>query len=105
MASAWMVRSGKGGARVDEFISHRVVAIGWSEIESDLKGMTQEAIYNLLVTVVSNYHPSAAANAASMLYRLTTLIAEGDTVITYDSERRIYQIGTVAGPYRSMALS
>ena len=100
MASAWMVRSGKGGARVDEFISHRVVAIGWSEIESDLTGMTQEAIYDLLVTVFPNYHPSAAANAASMLYRLTTLIAEGDTVITYDSERRIYHIGTVTGPYR-----
>ncbi len=100
MASAWMVRSGKGGARVDEFIGKRVIAIGWSDVGTDLTGMSQEAIYDLLMKVYPHYHISAAANAASMLYRLTTIMAKGDTVITYDSERRLYHIGHVTGEYR-----
>jgi restriction system protein len=100
MAQAWMVRSGKGGIRVDDFLAKRVVAIGWSELNADLTERSYEDILRLVQTVYPSYHPSAAANAAAMLHKFVSVMASGDRVVTYDSERRIYHLGTIAGTYQ-----
>lgn len=99
MNQGWMVRSGRGGSLVEEFLKHRVIAIGWDDLAADLSGLAQEEIANRVQKAYPNYHRSAVANAAAMLYKIATTITKGDRVVTYDSERRIYHIGKVTGPY------
>lgn len=99
MTTSWMIRSGKGGMYVDEFLEKKIVAIGWKDI-GDLAAKNQEQIVDLVKRAYPHYHPSATANTASMLFRFTTTIQAGDRVVTYDSERRIYHLGRVTGAYK-----
>ena len=48
-------------------------------------------------------HGQEVVNAGRQLYKFFREIKDGDTVITYDSPRRAYHIGTIAGPVRSNA--
>lgn len=102
MTQGWMVRSGRGGALVDEFLTHRVIAIGWHDLEADLTDLTQEEIAERVQKTYPNYHRTAVANAAAMLFKIASTIAKGDHVVTYDSERRVYHLGRVTGPYRHL---
>lgn len=100
MSQAWMVRSGRSGSLVDEFLKHRVIAIGWSELEADLNGLAQDEIAARVHKAYPNYHRSAFSNAAAMLFKFASILTKGDQVVTYDSERRIYHLGKITGPYR-----
>src|SRR4051812_2945067 len=100
MASTWMVRSGKGGDKVDDFIDKGVIAIGWTEIAKDISGLDHGTLVEIVRQTYPHYHPSAASNAAAMLHKIASVIHDGDRVVTYDSERRIYHLGRVAGPYK-----
>ena len=42
MSQGWMVRSGRGGAYVEEFLKHNVIAIGWNNLEVDLSILSQD---------------------------------------------------------------
>lgn len=96
----WMVRSGSGGKLADEFIEKRVAAIGWDDL-GDLKQFEDKAA---IIAAIQRYWPSwsegKVMNSASQLIRFRDEVATGDRVLTYDSSKRIYHVGTVNGPYR-----
>jgi restriction system protein len=100
MSQGWMVRSGRGGAYVEEFLKHNVIAIGWNDLEVDLSNLSQEEIVVRVQKTYPNYHRSAVANAAAMLFKMASTLANGDRVVTYDSERRVYHLGRIIGPYK-----
>lgn len=96
----WMVRAEVGGALFDEFVQNGVVAIGWSEIGS-LEGLTDRAsILKKVREEWPDWKPQRQAMSAGCLHRFRSELEEGDHVVTYDPKRRVYAVGTIAGPYR-----
>jgi restriction system protein len=102
-ANTWMVRAGRGGEFIEDFRDQQLVAMGWAEV-GDVSKLSREVINEKIVTTYPHYKKLKAAITSSQLYRFCFEIKEGDYVLSYDSSRRVYLIGKVAGPYQFGAL-
>lgn len=101
MAKAmWMVRAASGGRLADEFRDQQLVAIGWPDIGSLKQYDDKAAIYKAVRKSWPDWSDGRCKSSASQLQRFREKLAEGDRVITYDSSRRVYHVGTIAGPYQ-----
>jgi restriction system protein len=96
----WMVRSASGGRLADEFKEKGVVAIGWGEIGDLNKYKDKAAILEAIRVQWPDRSQARLMSSASQLYRFREKLSKGDRVITYDSSRRIYHVGTITGPYK-----
>ncbi|MES1953782.1 restriction endonuclease [Salinisphaera hydrothermalis EPR70] len=94
-----MVRA-DGGQGADEFATRNLVAIGWGQIGS-LDAYPGKAE---LETAVEKQYPDWTQGrhraSASQLERFRRKLNIGDRVVTYDSGRRIYHVGTIQSDYR-----
>jgi restriction system protein len=96
----WMVRSASGGRLADEFREKGVVAIGWGDV-GDLKQCTdKQEILDKVVQCWPDWPSGKQQSSASQLYRFRDKLKSGDRVVTYDSSRRIYHVGTIKGDYK-----
>jgi restriction system protein len=95
----WMVRAGRDSAYIGEFLSRQMIAIGWAKI-GDLSNVRNRDQISMLV---KQHWPEdnkfQHAISVSQVYRFREEIVPGQTVVTYDSNRRIYHLGTVTGDY------
>ena len=95
----WMVRAGRDSVFIDEFLSRQMIAIGWAQM-GDLSNVHTREQFSLLVEQAwpenNKFQKSASVG---QVYRFREEIVPGKTVITYDSNRRIYHLGTVTGDY------
>lgn len=99
----WMVRNPKG-TYVQELLKQGVVGIGWPEAVPHLAGAETPAdFYAAIRKAYPEAHGQEIVNAGRQLYKFFREIKDGDTVITYDSPRRAYHVGTITGPVRSNA--
>jgi len=100
MARFWMVRAGEGGRLFAEFERAQCVAIGWNQL-ADLSAVdSQIDMKELVKKAYPDYHPTAAANAAAMIWKFTTEMSAGDDIVTYDPSQREYLVGKITGDYR-----
>lgn len=97
--AAWMVRAASGGRLADEFKAKGLVAIGWRDIGDLSQYPDKEAILSAIRTEWPDWPVGRQQSAASQLERFRKAPEVGDRVITYDSGRRIYHVGHIAGPY------
>ena len=94
----WMVRAGEGGRLAEKF-AEGYVAVGWSEF-GDMSAVTdKEEIVRLHDAVYPLMKRGAVPNSVAMFHRFRSVLAEGDHVITYDTPRREYLLGTITGDY------
>lgn len=100
MTAMWMVRAEQGGRLFDAFREKSGVAIGWHEIGSLMDLRSRDAITNLVRKQWPDWKPQSVAMAASQLDRFRNEIQIGDRVVTYNSSRRIYLVGTIESDYR-----
>jgi restriction system protein len=95
----WMVRAGRDSIFIDEFLSRSMIAIGWAPLGDISSVHTREEFKKL----VEKYWPADSkfqkAISAGQVYRFREEITLGKTVVTYDSNRRVYHLGTVTGDY------
>lgn len=98
-SKTWMVRAGRGGEHIDDFREQKLVAMGWAEA-GDLTGLSREALTEKIANVFPQYKKQKAVITASQLFRFCSEMKDGDTVLTYDSSRRVYLIGRIVGPYQ-----
>lgn len=98
-ARMWMVRAGEGGSLVQSFLEQGMVAVGWRDVGDLRKLASREQILQTIVTAYPAYKPQKAAITASHLYRLASEIRDGDWMVTYDPEARLYHLGVVVGAY------
>lgn len=96
----WLVRAGRGGRYASEFKSQKLVAIGWVEAGNTLTLKTREEFFAKMQQAYPDASKPKQHNSASQVYRFVREIRENDRVITYDSERRVYLIGTFRGEPR-----
>ena len=96
----WMVRAGEQGYLYDEFLSKKVVAIGWNEIGDLTHVKTPEEIKARLRTEYPQARPGQIDNYAGQISRFRFGINKGEQVLTYNPSTRTYQIGEVISDYR-----
>lgn len=100
MARFWMVRAGEAGRLFSEFEQAGCVAIGWKELGDISDVQSQSELKEMIGTIYAEYHPSAVANAAAMVWKFKAEMQPGDHVVTYDPSQREYLVGKVTGAYR-----
>lgn len=94
-----MVRS-SGGTLADEFVEKGVVALGGEPIGSLTNFSSKQEILEALQRARPNYKPGTLQSAASQWIRFRDELNRGDRVVTYDSSRRVYHVGTIASDYQ-----
>jgi restriction system protein len=95
----WMVRAGRDSVFIDEFLSRKMVAIGWSNVGDLSNIQSREQIAQLVEKCWPEFNKFQRSTSVGQVYRFRTELTPGQTVATYDSGRRIYHLGTVTGDY------
>lgn len=93
-----MVRAGEGGYLIEEF-AKGIVSIGWHQT-GEIVDKSQRELRLRLAAVYPGSKPATNQNAASVLWRFSHVMAEGDTVVSYDPTKREYLVGEIASAYR-----
>jgi restriction system protein len=95
----WMVRAGRDSVFIDEFLSRQMIAIGWSKL-GDLSNVhSREQISQLVEQFWPENNKFQNSASVGQVYRFREEIVPGATVVTYDSNHRIYHLGAVTGDY------
>lgn len=96
----WMVRSASGGRLADECREKGVVAIGWGDLGDVNQYKDKKVIISALKKSWPEWKSGKIQSSASQLIRFRDEFSIGDRVITYDSSRRVYLVGTIQGDYK-----
>ena len=99
MATAWMVRAGKGACFVEDFVSGNCVAVGWQEL-SDLSSVkSKDELRKLVEEAYPEDKPGQRQSWITQMGAFLLDMKVGDPVVTYDSDSREYLVGEVIGGY------
>ncbi len=96
----WMVRAGRGGRLFPEFVERSIVALGWDQIGDPTSCATLAALIARFRSGYPDWSETQVAVGAGQMFRFIHEFRIGDGVITYDSQQRVYQTGTIVGPAR-----
>ncbi|MET1256515.1 restriction endonuclease [Aliikangiella maris] len=99
MTKAWMVRAGRGGLFIDDFINNNLVAIGWNLLGELSQLQADAQLKAAYIQYYGNEKPNKTANALSMLRRFYHEIQPGDWLLTYSPKQRLYHIGEDLNQY------
>lgn len=95
----WMIRAGRGGYLMDEFIEKGIVAIGWNDLGKIPEQMTYEQLKNLFKDVYDEDPEGRVNQSVGQIWRFVKDFAIGDNVVSYDSSARQYYLGEIIGSY------
>lgn len=96
----WMVRAGRGAARMDDFLENNVVALGWGDLP-DLTNCTSRAqVLELVRAQWPDWKSGKQISSAGQLFRFIRELNIGDRVLSYDPQRRVYNIADIIGTYQ-----
>jgi restriction system protein len=95
----WMVRAGRDSVFIEEFLSRQMVAIRWSELGDLSKVRSREQLSKLVEHCWPEDNKFQHSTSVGQVYRFREELVPGKTVVTYNSGRRIYHLGTVTGEY------
>jgi restriction system protein len=101
----WMVRAGRGGDRVDDFIQHGVAGFLSDKLPDISKVKSKDELLALFAEHYPKEKEGSRAAWASQLFRLLTEVKIGDPIVVGDPERRRYILGTVSSEYVPLELS
>lgn len=95
MSDPWMIRAGKNGIYVNDFLISVIVAIECSNLGT----MTHDVSSDEIARRYKEANPSdtkiQARNTISQINRFVHSISTGDIVLTYEPNKRIYYMGIV----------
>lgn len=95
----WMVRAGRGGENVEGFVEHGVVAFGDTKMGALSLPIKKGDLLRLYAEHYPEEKEASRASWASQLMRFIGEIKIGDTVVTFDRDRRLYLLGTITSEY------
>lgn len=97
---AWCVRAGEGGSAFDHFLKAGIVAIGWKEVGAVEPSQSDESVDALF----SQFYPEEKKGAnrvrAAQLRRFLREPKEGDRIVTYSPQLRVYMLGRIVSGAR-----
>jgi restriction system protein len=100
MQKIWFVRAGRDAVYVDDFLQHKIVAIGWSALGEISAKASKQDLLDLYQKAYADRSSAKAQTAASQIIRFIEEIKVGDTVMTFDREKRLYYLGQISSDYR-----
>lgn len=102
MSASWLVRAGRGGVLVDEFLEQRRVTIDFWAAEIGPKGLvdSRDALEEKLRALRPTAKVGSNLAAANQLHRFIHDISVGDRVVTADLGRRRYLVGKITSAPR-----
>jgi restriction system protein len=100
MPNLWMVRAGRGSENIEEFLRHGIVALGDDRLGPLPPTLRKDELLRLYAEKYPEEKEGSLAVWASQFMRLLSEIKTGDTVVTFDRDRRLYLIGTVTSEYQ-----
>jgi restriction system protein len=93
----WMVRN-PAGRYAPELLQKGIVGIGWVEVVQHLgEAKSPKDYYSAIKAVFPEYNSQQIINSGRQLYKFFHEMKVGDVVVTYDSPRRVYHVGLIAG--------
>ncbi|HZX80882.1 MAG TPA: hypothetical protein VFE72_08035 [Lysobacter sp.] len=96
--ATWMVRA-EGGRLYEAFRRHGVAALGWVAPARLLAGAdSRRALLEAYAAAEPARRHSAIVSGASQVWRFAHELIEGDRVLSYSPQRRVYGVGRVTGP-------
>ena len=95
MSEVWMVRAGRGSVYIDDFLEQKLVVMGWEELGPIKASETKTQVLQRYKAVYPDHSEGKAKTSVSQALRFINEIKVGDTVITYDRDRRIYCLGEI----------
>jgi len=95
----WMVRAGERGVLAGEFEKHGCVGIGWNEAGDFTALSTPEALREKIEAAYAADSPIARNIDFGQTNKFRNVMRPGDRVVTFDSKRREYLVGTITGDY------
>lgn len=96
----WMIRAGRGGENLDDFLQKGVIGFGDTKIGKLSPTTTKDDLLKLYATHYPEEKEGSRASWASQLARFVGDVKVGDPVVTFDRDRRLYLIGKVASDYQ-----
>lgn len=95
MMRMWMVRS-EGGSLFDTFRERGLVAIGFNQISTHARpGVSRQQLIDLYQQIEPLAKRGTAVARASQVWRFVNDIRNGDWIVTYAPDNRVYAIGKV----------
>ncbi|MDE1160987.1 MAG: restriction endonuclease [Acidobacteriaceae bacterium] len=94
-----MVRAGRDSIFIDEFLSRQMVAIGWWQLGDLSDVRSRDQIRGLVERAWPDSNKFQNSSSVGQVYRFRSELVPGATTATYDSNRRVYHLGTVTGEY------
>lgn len=99
MKTMWMVRAGRGSENIEEFLRLGIVAMGDARLGKLSPSMSKTDMLRLYAEKYPEEGEGTRSTWASQSARFVSELKAGDGITTYDSERRLYFIGTLASEY------
>lgn len=90
-----MVRAGRGGVSIDDFLEKSIVAIGWPQLGEVPEGLSKDDLYAKMHERYPNANSGQLAIYTSQVYRFINEISIDDWVLSYESSKRIYHLGVI----------
>lgn len=100
MNELWMVRAGRDSVYVDDFLDQELVAIGWDELGPVEEGEAKDQVLERYKAAYPERSVGNAQAGVSQIVRFVNEIRVGDTVVTYDRDRRSYFVGEILSDAR-----
>ncbi|MYC32359.1 MAG: hypothetical protein F4X64_04205 [Chloroflexi bacterium] len=88
----WMIRAGRDGTVIHHFLNEDVAYLGWG-IGVIRPTDTNANIRQRLRECYPQENPGALPNIVGMLKRFSCEVRIGETLVTYDPQRRLYHFG------------
>src|SRR6185503_11374703 len=95
----WMIRAGRGGQHVADFIKNGVDAIGGQELGALSPSMDKDDLLRLHAETYPDQKEGSRASWASQHMRFLREMKVGDTAVTSDPDRRLYFVGAIKSAY------
>ena len=98
MKNMWMVRAGENAFLINDFRNKNHVSIGWNALANFSKVTNKDTIKELVQKNKDalNYTKSGQVNmAASQINKFLFDFKQGDYVISYDPQNRVYLVGEI----------
>ncbi len=92
-ATMWMVRAEWEGTVLHHFLNEGIAYLGWGETGVIHPETTKEELSARVERANPGY--KGVGNATRCIWEFCREVQEGDTVVTYDPQQRLYHVGVV----------
>lgn len=97
VSNAWMIRSGSNGVLATDFLDKGIVAVGFGfELGAVDTSIPKTSLVSMFKETYPTWNDGQIGSAASQMVRFFQEVNQGDSVVTYDGDRRRYLLGKVA---------